>query len=137
MTDTGPADYVVRETPRTPPPPDVVRRDPGAELARVDERFERHVRASAELIARDLAALLDRAHALGVAVIPDHDEEEGISYEIEWCYRTVRSLSVEWDARNQCHRVLTGTSVIGKRGAVARGPAERTPHSEESTHADQ
>ena len=129
MTDAEPTDYVVRETPRTPPPPDAVRRDPSAELARVDERFERHVRTSAELIARDLAALLDRAHALGVAVIPDHDEVEGISYEIEWCYKTMRSLTIEWDARNQCHRVLTGTSVIGERGAVARETAAQTPDS--------
>lgn len=61
------------------------------------ERFHAHVDTSAMMLARDLVSLLNRARALGIAIRPDVDPNEGISYSIEWAFGDRhRSLDVEW-----------------------------------------
>lgn len=62
------------------------------------ENFRRYVDDSANLLALDLAALLNRAYSLGIAVCPDIDYDEGNSYLIEWAFKTSRHVDVEWDA---------------------------------------
>jgi predicted secreted hydrolase len=61
------------------------------------ENFRRYVNVSAYSVAQDLAALLNRAHDLGIAICPDVDSE-GISYSIEWVVNgEARDLDVEPD----------------------------------------
>lgn len=63
----------------------------------IADRFRRYVADSAELLARDLAALLNRAGKLNIAVVPDVDRE-GVSYGLEWASGSVASyLGIEWD----------------------------------------
>lgn len=73
------------------------------------ENFRRYVDDSVNLLALDLAALLNRAHALGVAICPDVDDLEGISYSINWAFKTLRYLDVEWDNDSERWAVIGGT----------------------------
>lgn len=65
------------------------------------ENFRRYVDDSANLLALDLATLLNRAHSLGIAINPDVDYEEGTSYSVSWAFKTLRNLDVEWDAEQK------------------------------------
>jgi hypothetical protein len=66
-------------------------------MSDIRENFQQHVAVSAALVAKDLAALLNRSHSLGFAVCPDVDEE-GASYSVEWAFNgECYSLDVEWD----------------------------------------
>lgn len=76
------------------------------------ENFRRYVDDSANLLALDLAALLNRAYSLGVAICPDTDYNEGTSYSIEWAFRLSRHVDVEWDA-GQKRWVVRGCMVEG------------------------
>ncbi len=76
------------------------------------ENFRRHVDDSANLLALDLVALLNRAYSLGITVCPDVDEAEGVSFSIEWAFKGVRCLDVEWDAK-QKRWVVPGATVEG------------------------
>jgi hypothetical protein len=63
----------------------------------VTETFRRYVDVNARLIAEDLTALLNRAYRLGIAICPDIDHEEGISYSVEWAFDgESKHLDVEW-----------------------------------------
>lgn len=75
------------------------------------ENFRRYVDDSANLLALDLAALLNRAYNLGIAVCPFTDSE-GDSYSIEWAFGGSRDLDVEWD-RDQKQWVVQGGAVEG------------------------
>jgi hypothetical protein len=71
----------------------------------LQRRFRSYIDTSASAFAQDLAALLNRAKALGIAVCPDVDEE-GSSYSIEWGYGGEwRALDVAWDGRADQWRV--------------------------------
>ncbi len=72
------------------------------------ENFRRYVDDSANLLALDLAALLDRAYSLGISVVPDVDYEEGTSYSIEWAFKTPRCVDVEWDPKQRRWIVTKG-----------------------------
>ena len=76
------------------------------------ENFRRYVDDSANLLALDLAALLNRAYSLGITVCPDVDEAEGSSFSIEWAFKGVREVDVEWDAK-QKRWVVDGAVVEG------------------------
>jgi hypothetical protein len=75
------------------------------------ENFRRHVDDSANLLALDLAALLNRAYLLGIAICPDSEEGDG-SYSVEWAFKTSRDLDVEWDVE-QKRWVVNGGAVEG------------------------
>ncbi len=62
------------------------------------DKFKGHVDRSAAFIARDLVNLLERAHSLGVAICPDVDEREGISYSLEWVFGNDHEhIDVTWN----------------------------------------
>lgn len=64
----------------------------------IKANFKRYVDRSAASIAHDLTNLLNRAHALGVAICPDVDPNEGISYSVEWAFAgESQHMDVEWD----------------------------------------
>lgn len=73
------------------------------------ENFRRYVDDSANLLALDLAALLNRACSLGIAICSDVDPDEGNSYSIEWAFGTSRHVDVEWDAGRKRWAVTGGT----------------------------
>lgn len=79
------------------------------------ENFRRYVDDSANLLALDLAALLNRAYSLGIAVCPCPDASEGNSYSIEWAFGGSRDLDVEWDR---------GLKRWAVRGGVVEGMAQ-------------
>jgi hypothetical protein len=72
------------------------------------QNFRRYVDDSANLLALDLAALLNRAYSLGVAICPDVDPDEGSSYSIEWAFGVSRHVDVEWDAGRKRWAVIGG-----------------------------
>lgn len=72
------------------------------------ENFRRYVDDSANLLAMDLAALLNRAYSLGVAICPDADPDEGSSYSVEWAFGALRHVDVEWDADRKRWVVIGG-----------------------------
>ncbi len=74
----------------------------------LQENFRRYADDSANLLALDLVALLNRAYSLGIAVCPDTDPDEGTSYSIEWAFKTSRHLDVEWDFDRKCWAVVGG-----------------------------
>lgn len=81
------------------------------------ENFRRYVDDSANLLALDLAALLNRAYRLGIAVCPDVDPDEGSSYSIEWAFGGSRDLDVEWDAGRKSWVVRGSTVEVAPRNA--------------------
>jgi len=72
------------------------------------ENFRRYVDDSANLLALDLVALLNRAYNLGIAVCPDADPDEGTSYSIAWAFGSSRCVEVEWDAGQKRWAVIDG-----------------------------
>lgn len=86
------------------------------------ERFSTHVDTCAVLLAKDLVALLQRAHALGIAICPDVDSE-GISYSLDWAFGGQhRSLDVQWlQDRGEWTAVLQHSEPNGGEHQPAHG----------------
>ncbi len=65
------------------------------------DRFELYVRASATELAEDFARLLNRAHALFLAVNSDQDDD-GVTHTVEWAFDGDRySMDIDWDMEKE------------------------------------